>query len=76
MAYRRPPRPTDRIDYVLGILTSVGVACAAITLMSELAGQPAVAWAAITGAIAIAAGLLYRRRLTVRRKNRADRERA
>ena len=76
MAYRRPPRPTDRIDYVLGILTSVGVACAAITVMCELAGQPAVGWAAITGTIAIAAGLLFRRRLTVARRNRTDRERA
>jgi hypothetical protein len=62
MARRAPAVATTRIDFLLGVLVSLGVGLLIITIGCELTGQPALLWALLTGAVAVTVGLLYRRR--------------
>jgi nitrate/nitrite transporter NarK len=72
MAYRAPRRPTDGVDFLIGLVGGVGVLMLVVTVYCELTGQPALIWALALLVLVVATGLLIRHRGRVLRRHDED----
>jgi hypothetical protein len=72
MALRAPKRPTDGVDYLIGLVGGVTVLFFVVTVYCEVTGQPALLWALFLLVLVIATGLLIRHRGRVLRRHRDE----
>jgi membrane protein implicated in regulation of membrane protease activity len=67
MALRRPVAPTHQVDLLIGFTGFFAIMFFIITVVCELTGQPALAWALVLLVLVIVLALLWRRRRRILR---------